>query len=128
MTREKTISARIRLAAPHHNTRLFRNMVGQYKIDDRWIKYGLGKGSPDLVGWKTVEIVPEMVGQRIAVFVGIEVKATGETPRRNQKAWIKAITGACGLAGVVRDVEEAEAYLSDRHFYSERGALPLTES
>lgn len=34
-------------------------------------------GWPDLFGWKTVEITPEMVGQKIAVARAVEVKANG---------------------------------------------------
>lgn len=36
------------------------------------------RGWPDLCGWETIEITPEMVGQKVAVFVGIEVKASGK--------------------------------------------------
>ncbi len=127
MTREASISAKIRLAAPHHNARLFRNQVGQYFIHDekgeihvvggkkvrgRWIKYGLGKGSPDLIGWKTVKITPEMVGEKIAIFIVVEVKREGKTPRRNQKAWIQAIETAGGLAGVARSVDDAKKIIN----------------
>ena len=112
MTRETSISAKIRLAAPHHNARLFRNQVGYYVIDGRHIKYGLGKGSPDLIGWKTVKITPEMVGQRIAVFVAVEVKREGKTPPRNQKAWIQAIETAGGLVGVAWNVDDAKKIIS----------------
>lgn len=36
------------------------------------------EGWPDLCGWTTIEITPEMVGQKIAVFTAEEVKATGK--------------------------------------------------
>ena len=41
-------------------------------------------GWPDLFGWRTVTITPEMVGQRVAVARGIEVKAAspGRSPGR----------------------------------------------
>lgn len=41
------------------------------------IFHGAPNGWPDLAGWETVEITPEMVGQKIAVFIAEEVKATG---------------------------------------------------
>ncbi len=36
------------------------------------------KGFPDCAGFKTIEITPEMVGQKVAVFYGVEIKATGK--------------------------------------------------
>ena len=48
----------------------------------RFVRYGLTKGSCDLIGWKTVEITPDMVGKKVAVFVGIEMKTKRATPTR----------------------------------------------
>lgn len=36
------------------------------------------EGWPDLCGWETVEITPDMIGQKVAVFSMVEVKATGK--------------------------------------------------
>jgi len=38
--------------------------------------HGAPAGTPDLCGWESIKITPEMVGKRVAVFVGHEVKAT----------------------------------------------------
>ncbi len=40
--------------------------------------HGAPEGWPDLCGWRTVTITPDMVGQKVAVFTGEEVKATGK--------------------------------------------------
>ena len=32
------------------------------------------EGMPDLIGWTETEITPDMVGQRVAIFTGIEIK------------------------------------------------------
>ena len=40
--------------------------------------HGMPAGTPDLIGWDSVKITPDMVGQTVAVFVGEEVKATGD--------------------------------------------------
>lgn len=37
--------------------------------------HGAPQGTPDLCGWTTVKITPEMVGDRVAVFTGVEVKS-----------------------------------------------------
>lgn len=34
------------------------------------------KGTPDLIGFDSIIITPDMVGKRVAVFVGSELKAT----------------------------------------------------
>lgn len=104
------------------NTRLFRNNVGmgwagrvikrtQNNItltDYRPLHAGLVKGSSDLIGWNTVEITPDMVGRRIAVFTAIEVKA-GPRSRRTpeQVAFIEAVNTFGGIAGVVTNEDEA---------------------
>ena len=55
------------------------------------IAYGLGKGTADLIGLRSVEITPEMVGRRVAVFLSVECKtATGQT-REEQVAWMRFV-------------------------------------
>lgn len=58
-------------------------------------------GWPDLVGWETVEITPEMVGKKIAVFVFEEVKFTGDL-RPNQKPFRDVLEKMGGIHRVVR--------------------------
>lgn len=36
--------------------------------------HGMPEGWPDLTGWTEIEITPDMVGQKIAVFSVVEVK------------------------------------------------------
>ena len=43
------------------------------------------EGWPDLCGWTEVEITPDMVGQRVAVFTGVEVKVTGKLSKSQAK-------------------------------------------
>ena len=40
--------------------------------------HGMPEGWPDLTGWTEIEITPDMVGSKIAVFTTVEVKATGK--------------------------------------------------
>lgn len=42
------------------------------------------EGWPDLTGWTSVIITPDMVGQRIAIFTGIEVKASGKLRQKQE--------------------------------------------
>ena len=71
------------------------------------VRYGLQPGSSDLIGWRTVTITPEMVGQQVAVFTSIEVKTPTGRLRPEQKLWLSAVQAAGGIAGVARSVEDA---------------------
>lgn len=63
---------------------------------------GAPEGFPDVIGWDTVEITTNMVGQKIAVFVGEEFKATGRLSRV-QKIFGALLTRMGGLFRVVRN-------------------------
>lgn len=107
---ETDLQQRIRLALGlRPDLRLYRNQVGQLPDPKtgRPVQFGLARGSADLIGWRTIVVTPEMVGQRIAVFTSIEVKTpTGRlTPAQN--AWLAAVHGAGGIAGVARTVSDA---------------------
>lgn len=68
---------------------------------------GLGDGSPDLIGWRTIRITAEMVGKSVAVFTGIEVKVPGENPRPDQLHWQKVLRAAGAICGVAHSPQEA---------------------
>ena len=107
---ETEIQQRIRLAlGTRPDLRLFRNQVGQLPDPrtGRPVQFGLARGSADLIGWRTVVVTPDMVGQQLAVFTSIEVKtATGRlTPA--QRNWLEAVRLAGGAAGVARSVADA---------------------
>lgn len=75
---------------------------------------GLCTGSSDLVGWRSVEITPDMVGKRVAVFVAVECKAPKGRTKSDQLAFIDAINNAGGMAGVAKSVGDAEVIVSQR--------------
>lgn len=111
---ETTLQQQIRLAlGTRSDLRLFRNQVGQLPDPrtGRPVQFGLARGSADLIGWRTITITPDMVGQRLAVFTSIEVKTPTGRVRPEQQAWLAAVTGAGGIAGVARSVTDAHAIL-----------------
>jgi hypothetical protein len=113
MASEQTIQQHIRLACSTSNCRLFRNNTGTLKdANGRPVQFGLCKGSADLIGWRTVTITPEMVGQQIAVFTSIEVKAATGRLRPEQRQWLDAVQAAGGVAGVARSVADAQQLLT----------------
>ena len=109
---EQSIQQHIRIACSNGDTRLFRNNTGTLKdANGRPVQFGLCKGSADLIGWRTVTITPEMVGQQVAVFTSIEVKTATGRLRPEQQQWLDAVQAAGGIAGVARSVSDAEALL-----------------
>jgi hypothetical protein len=107
---ETDLQQRIRLALGlRPDLRLFRNQVGSLPDPrtGRLVTFGLARGSADLIGWRTVTITPDMVGQRLAVFTSIEVKTPTGRLAPMQASWLGAVHGAGGIAGVARSVGDA---------------------
>ncbi len=107
---ETKIQQEIRLGlGTREDVRLFRNQVGQLPDPrtGRPVQFGLAKGSADLVGWKTVTITPDMVGQEVAVFTSIEVKTAKGRATQYQQAWMDCVEKAGGIAGIARSTEDA---------------------
>jgi hypothetical protein len=75
----------------------------------RGASFGLCAESSDVIGFRTIVITPDMVGQTVAVFIAIEVKAAGGRPSPEQRAFIQMAQQAGGLAGIARSVDEAPA-------------------
>jgi hypothetical protein len=110
---EQRIQQEIRLAISKGDTRVFRNNTGTLRdANGRPVQFGLCKGSADLIGWRTVTITPEMVGQQVAVFTSIEVKTPTGRVQPEQKQWLEAVQAAGGIAGIARSVADAEALLA----------------
>ena len=110
---ESDIQSLIRQQVGNGPVRLFRNNVGATKdARGRLIRYGLAKGSADLIGWVARKITPADVGETIAQFVSIEVKSSSGKPRPDQISWQNIVNQAGGLAGIARSVEDAEKIIS----------------
>jgi hypothetical protein len=109
---------RIRLTAPTHGVRLWRNNVGAC-VDERGnhIRYGLANESTamnrklksaDLIGITPVTITPAMVGAVLGVFTSIECKRPGWKYKANareqaQLSWAELILSMGGFAQFATD-------------------------
>ena len=73
-------------------------------------------GAGDLIGWTTVRITPDMVGQEVAVVTSIETKRTkGGRASPEQINWMKQIQAAGGIAGIANSVDAARSIFDAWH-------------
>jgi hypothetical protein len=104
---EKTFQEDTKYRLSQEGYTLFRNNVGLAKLaDGRRIRYGLCPGSSDLIGWKTITVTPEMIGQKIAVFTAIEVKSKHGKTSGKQQNFIDAVRQAGGIAEIRKECED----------------------
>ncbi|MHB1955906.1 MAG: VRR-NUC domain-containing protein [Sulfobacillus sp.] len=121
MTTGSSVQKEIHVAlGSRDDTRVFRNQVGAGWLgkavrlktgdvlikDPRFVPFGLSPDSSDLIGFRTVTITPDMVGQRIAVFVGIEVKSGTGRLTPGQKNWMNMLVERGAYSGVARSVDD----------------------
>lgn len=99
----------IMLGISKPGVRIWRNNCGALKDQDgRLIRFGVANpGGSDLIGWRSVTVTPDMVGQKIAVFLAIEVKGERGYATDPQKNFIARVKSDGGLAGVARCLDDA---------------------
>ena len=107
---ETVLQQNIRLAlGQHSDLRYFATKLENFPDPrtGRWVQFGLAKGSSDLIGFKTIKVTPEMIGQNLAVFTSIEVKTNTGQLSKYQHNWLQAVKSAGGIVGVARNVRDA---------------------
>lgn len=105
---EQEIQQHIRLELSRGPVRLWRNNTGALRDErGRLVRYGLCPGSADLIGFRTVTVTPDMVGQQLAQFVALEIKAPTGRVTQEQRAFLTCVDRAGGVAGVARSVRDA---------------------
>lgn len=81
------------------------------------IGFGMPNGKPlegtsDLIGWTTVDITPEMVGRRVAIFTAIETKESGGGRKRDgQVNFVEQVRKAGGIAGFAHSPAVAQSII-----------------
>ena len=123
---EHEIQNEIRIAVGKEQTAtLFRANVGEawtgtlassnlnrVVIEDaRRFRSGLPIGFPDLFGFRTVTVTPEMVGKKLAVSAFLEVKKPGGRTSKAQEKMHAFLHEAGAVGGVARSAEEAVTLL-----------------
>ena len=121
---EMDFMQRVRLTFGRGATRLFRCNAGMGWVgrtlhrDARSITlgdprpfHGMPEGTPDLIGWHTITITPDMVGRRVALFVVIETKAGRRKASDGQARFVDVVQAAGGVGVVARTEAEIAAAL-----------------
>ena len=122
---EHAIQNEIRLGISGKAT-MFRNNVAVSWVGDvtelkdgsvlirnaRRLHAGLCEGSSDLIGWRSLIITPDMVGERVAVFAALEVKSKTGRATAGQKNFCERVIEAGGLAGIVKSLDDAKKALA----------------
>lgn len=137
MASEHEIQQRILLACGNGDARLWRNNVGTgwagpaTKVtaanrsamaqalrpgdvvirSGRPLHAGLCVGSSDLIGYRSLQVAPEHLGQRLAVFTAVEVKSVTGRPTDQQAAFLEHIRRVGGRAGIARSVGDAQSIM-----------------
>jgi hypothetical protein len=78
----------------------------------RPVRFGLCEGSSDLIGYLPITITPDMVGQRVAVFLAAEAKSLTSRPTPLQSAYIEAVKRDGGIGFIFKSTYEALFNLS----------------
>lgn len=115
-----TLTNQVLLAiGSHPDIRLFRNHVGfgysgkvlrrsnhLLQLSNYYpVTFGLHVGSSDLIGWRSVVITPEMVGRRVAIFAGVEIKTPNDTVKPGQRLWDINVRKAGGISVIARTAD-----------------------
>lgn len=109
---ETAIVNDIMMALSRRGVAVWRNVRGKFRPlhgdQNRVIAAGLlSPGASDLIGIMPMTITQEMVGQRVAVFVAIEVKTPTGSVQPEQTAFIDKIRRYGGIAGIARSADDA---------------------
>jgi hypothetical protein len=126
---ENEIQQLIQIEASKHNITLMRNNSGALTDSTgRLVRYGLGNiseksnkylKSSDLIGIKEVVITQDMVGQKVGLFMAVEVKAEDWKYKASdrevaQKNFIDLIISKGGLGFFANSVEQFRKFILNK--------------
>jgi hypothetical protein len=108
--KEANLMRRLMLAIGQRAT-VWRNNIGTARYPDgATVRYGVAHpGGSDLIGLRSVTVTPDMVGQRLAQFVAIEVKTPEGRLTPDQERFLAFVRDAGGIALVARSEADLSA-------------------
>lgn len=101
------------------NPYTYRNNRGTAKTaNGRFIRFGIpepkGKEKPtdlkgsDRIGFEEVEITADMVGSKVAVFKGVEIKGYGDRLKPGQISWHNFLLGHGARSEIWKELKSGE--------------------
>ena len=131
---EKELENKLRLEMSRNGHRLVRANAGQawagaglkhegktITLKNPRIFHGLPKGCPDLCGFSTIEVTPEMVGKKLPVFTALELKTETVAVTKDQKRVMAGIKRAGGITGVARNCKQGMEIINEWKARIKRG-------
>lgn len=74
--------------------------------------HAMPEGWPDLTGFVSVTITPDMVGRTVAIFAAPEIKAARGVIKESQKSFREMFLSMGAIAGICRSVDDARKLLT----------------
>lgn len=119
---EAPVVKKVMLKASKLGSRLLRNNRGLFKTLDgrRKIRAGLeAEGASDLIGIHTVTITPDMVGDKVGIFMAVEVKKPSwvkpsSQTEIQQQTFINQVNKRGGIAFFINDHEKLAESINKR--------------
>lgn len=101
----------VRQCWPEGSKWITRNNNGVWKHPNGYhLRYGLGTGTSDGIGWKVVKITLDMVGKNVAIFMAVEAKKNSKDElKKEQEQFANAVISAGGIFLKVNANEELKA-------------------
>lgn len=103
----------------------WKNNRGSAVIRGRFIAYGIptpahgrrenddDMAGGDRLGFRQITITPEMVGQKIAIFLSIEEKTVTDTIKPNQKKWHNFVISEGGISEIWKEKKDGSIVVTD---------------
>jgi hypothetical protein len=112
--KEVNLMRRIMLAASRAGATIWRNNAGVARYPDgSVVRYGVANpGGSDLIGLRTIEVTPDMVGRKVAVFIAIEVKTPSGRLTDDQRRFLDFVRAAGGIGIVARSEDDLAPVVS----------------
>lgn len=98
----------------HKKTEVIVNAGDVVIKQGRAFNAGLCKGSSDFIGFKSVEITPEMVGKTVAVFIASEIKTKSGRTSPDQVLFLNMVNKFGGIGFIATDENEAVELANSR--------------
>lgn len=113
-TRDTDLKSRVMLMLQEQGYVLFRNNTGKANVaragqPPRWVRYGLIKGSSDLIGYLGAWTGD---GPR-SIFTAVECKSVNDRLTPEQKTFLRNVRESGGIAMIAKEQKDGSIKMED---------------